>query len=111
MNLVLQVFLEGVKAALTADIKFQGGWYSPDDPPVTGLRAAARVYAGWGFTQAFYWHEVGCTPSLICTRGVLIKKIMLHNKVQAGIITCKECGITLKERNDDSLPCHKYLIK
>jgi homoserine acetyltransferase len=53
-----QVFLEGVKAALTADSKFQGGWYSPEDPPVTGLRAAARVYAGWGFTQAFYWHEV-----------------------------------------------------
>ncbi|KAK9909948.1 hypothetical protein WJX75_009924 [Coccomyxa subellipsoidea] len=52
-----KVFLEGVKAALTADSKFQGGWYSPEDPPVTGLRAAARVYAGWGFTQAFYWHE------------------------------------------------------
>lgn len=52
------MFLEGVRAALTADAKFQGGWYSPGDPPVTGLRAAARVYAGWGFTQAFYWHEV-----------------------------------------------------
>ena len=28
------------------------------EPPVTGLRAAARVYAGWGFSQAFYWDEV-----------------------------------------------------
>lgn len=54
----MQVFLEGVKAALTADAKFQGGWYSPDHLPVTGLRAAARVYAGWGFSQPFYWHEV-----------------------------------------------------
>ncbi len=54
----MQVFLEGVKAALTADAKFQGGWYSPENPPVTGLRAAARVYAGWGFSQPFYWHEV-----------------------------------------------------
>ncbi len=54
----MQVFLEGVKAALTADAKFQGGWYSPNDLPVTGLRAAARVYAGWGFSQPFYWQKV-----------------------------------------------------
>ncbi len=50
------VFLEGVKGALTADGAFRGGWY--DEQPVTGLRAAARVYAGWGFSQAFYWDEV-----------------------------------------------------
>jgi homoserine O-acetyltransferase/O-succinyltransferase len=53
-----RVFLEGVKAALTADAAFAGGWYRPDALPVTGLRAAARVYAGWGFSQAFYWNEV-----------------------------------------------------
>jgi homoserine O-acetyltransferase len=47
------VFLEGVKAALTADDAFKGGWY--EEKPVKGLRAAARVYAGWGFSQAFYW--------------------------------------------------------
>ena len=46
------VFLEGVKAALTADAAFEGGWY--DAQPATGLRAMARVYAGWGFSQAFY---------------------------------------------------------
>ena len=28
-----------------------------DAKPVVGLRAMARVYAGWGFSQAFYWHE------------------------------------------------------
>jgi homoserine O-acetyltransferase/O-succinyltransferase len=50
-----KVFLEGVKAALTADAAFAGGWY--DSPPTTGLRAAARVYAGWGFSQAFYWEK------------------------------------------------------
>ena len=50
------VFLEGVKAALTADDAFKGGWY--DEKPVKGLRAAARVYAGWGFSQAFYWDRV-----------------------------------------------------
>jgi homoserine O-acetyltransferase len=46
------VFLEGVKAALTADDAFAGGWY--ERPPYKGLRAMGRVYAGWGFSQAFY---------------------------------------------------------
>ena len=50
------VFLEGVKAALTADDAFAGGWY--EEQPQKGLRAMARVYAGWGFSQAFYWDEV-----------------------------------------------------
>ena len=49
------VFLEGVKAALTADAAWQYGWY--DEQPTRGLRAAARVYAGWGFSQAFYMEE------------------------------------------------------
>ncbi|EFJ34594.1 hypothetical protein SELMODRAFT_406061 [Selaginella moellendorffii] len=50
-----QVFLEGVKAALASDDAFQSGWYN--QLPTKGLRAAARVYAGWGFSQAFYWNE------------------------------------------------------
>jgi homoserine O-acetyltransferase/O-succinyltransferase len=50
------VFLEGVKAALTADAAFQEGWY--DKPTTKGLRAMARVYAGWGYSQAFYWEEL-----------------------------------------------------
>jgi homoserine O-acetyltransferase len=51
-----QVFLEGVKAALTADDAFKNGWY--EEKPAKGIRAAARVYAGWGFSQAFYWDQV-----------------------------------------------------
>jgi homoserine O-acetyltransferase/O-succinyltransferase len=50
------VFLEGVKAALTADAAWNHGWY--DEQPTKGLRAMARVYAGWGFSQAFHWEEV-----------------------------------------------------
>lgn len=46
------VFLEGVKAALTADARFDGGWY--DRPPERGIRAFARVWAGWGPSQTFY---------------------------------------------------------
>ena len=47
-----QVFLEGVKAALTADAKFNGGKYTSDDPPVVGLKACARVYAGEALNRA-----------------------------------------------------------
>jgi homoserine O-acetyltransferase len=46
------VFLEGVKGALTADAVWNNGWY--DKLPTVGLRAMARVYAGWGFSQQFY---------------------------------------------------------
>lgn len=46
------VFLEGVKAALCADAAWKDGDYT--SPPVTGLKAFARVYAGWAYSQAFY---------------------------------------------------------
>lgn len=46
------VFLEGLKAALTADATFHDGWY--DAPPTKGLIAFARVYAGWVYSQDFY---------------------------------------------------------
>ena len=50
------VFLEGVKAALTADDAWQDGWYGK--PPLKGLRAMGRVYAGWAASQAFYREEI-----------------------------------------------------
>jgi homoserine O-acetyltransferase len=46
------VFLEGVKAALMADATFAEGSY--DTPPVKGLDAFGRVYAGWVYSQDFY---------------------------------------------------------
>ena len=46
------VFLEGVKAALQADAAYKDGFYT--EQPAKGLRAAARVYAGWGLSQTFY---------------------------------------------------------
>lgn len=46
------VFLEGVKAAVTADCVWQQGDY--DEQPVTGLRAMGRCWAGWALSQAFY---------------------------------------------------------
>ena len=47
-----QVFLEGVKAALLADSAFADGDYTA--PPVVGLKAFGRVYAGWAYSQTFY---------------------------------------------------------
>ncbi len=46
------LFLEGIKAALTADAAWNGGCYTT--PPTTGLRAFARVYAGWAWSQAWF---------------------------------------------------------
>ena len=47
-----QVFLHGIKAALTCDPAWQNGTYQ--SPPQAGLKAFARVYAGWAYSQAFY---------------------------------------------------------
>ncbi|MBS1255038.1 MAG: Homoserine O-acetyltransferase [Deltaproteobacteria bacterium] len=50
------VFLEGVKAALTADQTWAGGHYTSS--PEAGLKAFGRVYAGWAFSQTFYREEL-----------------------------------------------------
>ena len=52
-----QVFLEGVRAAITCDAAFRRAG-TPDRSPTAVCGPAARVYAGWGFSQAFYWDEV-----------------------------------------------------
>src|SRR5205814_10309911 len=57
------VFLEGVKAALTADPAYRDGRFV--EKPVAGFRAMGRVYAGWAMTHGFYrnevWREAGFT--------------------------------------------------
>jgi len=47
-----QVFLQGVRAALTGDPSWRGDHFA--EHPVRGLRAMGRVYAGWAMSQAFY---------------------------------------------------------
>ena len=63
-----QVFLEGVKSALLAAKKHSSAGSSKDgvlpegeeyrtwttEEKEVGLKAFGRVYAGWGFSQAFY---------------------------------------------------------
>jgi hypothetical protein len=43
------LFLQGLRAALTADAAWMGGDYR--EQPVLGMRAFSRVYAGWGLSQ------------------------------------------------------------
>jgi len=56
-----RVFLEGIRATLTTDAAYRDGRFV--ERPVKGLRAFARVYAGWAMSQAFYreelWRSVG----------------------------------------------------
>jgi homoserine O-acetyltransferase/O-succinyltransferase len=55
------VFLESVKAALTADPAWQHGHFVAK--PAAGLRAMGRVYAGWAMSHEYYrdelWREAG----------------------------------------------------
>ncbi|MGE8411506.1 MAG: alpha/beta fold hydrolase [Pseudomonas sp.] len=46
------VFFDSVRAAIELDPVFDQGFY--DQAPHRGLRVAARIYAGWGFSQAFF---------------------------------------------------------
>jgi homoserine O-acetyltransferase len=50
------VFLEGLRGAITADPAWQGDRFV--GRPERGLRAFARVYAGWALSQAFYRERV-----------------------------------------------------
>jgi len=50
------VFLQGLRAALFADPLTRQSQAGP--PPVEGLKAFARVYAGWAYSQAFYRKEL-----------------------------------------------------
>lgn len=46
-------FLEGVGGGITTDSEgWKDGHYQ--EQPLRGLKALARAYSGWGFSQAFY---------------------------------------------------------
>jgi homoserine O-acetyltransferase len=58
-----KVFIDGVRATLTADVHYQDGRFTAF--PERGLRAMGRVYAGWAMSQTFYrnelWRDAGCS--------------------------------------------------
>ena len=49
------VFLDSVRVTIQADQDYNDGWY--DAPPLRGLRAAARVWSGWGISQEWWRQE------------------------------------------------------
>lgn len=60
-----KVFLDGVRATLTADANWTGTHFRAK--PENGLRAMGRVYAGWAMSQAFYragLHISDANPSM-----------------------------------------------
>ncbi|MBB3810483.1 alpha/beta fold hydrolase [Pseudochelatococcus contaminans] len=46
------LFFDSVRAAIELDADFREGFYTQQ--PQRGLRVAARIYAAWGFSQAFF---------------------------------------------------------
>jgi homoserine O-acetyltransferase len=50
------VFIESVRAALTADPAYRDGIFT--EKPVRGERAMGRIYAAWALSQAFYRDEL-----------------------------------------------------
>jgi homoserine O-acetyltransferase/O-succinyltransferase len=78
------VFLEGVKAALTADEAWKGGWFATQ--PVRGFQAFGRVYAGWGLSQAFYREEVWRTVG--------------YSSLEDFLVASWEAGFRRRDAND-----------
>lgn len=101
------VFLEGMRAALTADAAWKGGWY--DTPPVVGLRAIGRAWAGWGLSQAFYRQELYRTMGYASLEDFLVgywEGMMLQrdaNNMLALIWTWQHADISANPRYDGDL--------
>jgi homoserine O-acetyltransferase len=81
------VFLEGVKAALQADAIFAEGHYS--EPPVKGLKAFGRVYAGWAFSQTFYREQMYRQPGFESAEELLQDWEQDHLDWDANDLLCK----------------------
>jgi len=81
------VFLEGVKAALTADGAYNGGNYS--EPPVKGLKAFGRVYAGWAFSQTFFREKMYRFLGFDSTEQLLQDWEQDHLNWDANDLLCK----------------------
>jgi homoserine O-acetyltransferase len=81
------VFLEGVKAALQADADYADGRYR--SPPVKGLKAFARVYAGWAFSQTFFREHMYRLLGFDTAEGLLRDWEEEHLDWDANDLLCK----------------------
>jgi len=81
------VFLEGVKAALQADAVYADGRY--DSPPVKGLKAFGRVYAGWAFSQTFFREQMYRLKGFDSAEALLQDWEQDHLNWDANDLLCK----------------------
>lgn len=81
------VFLEGVKAALTADGDWAGGRYS--SPPEKGLRAFGRSYAGWAYSSAFFNDGEYRARDFDSVEALLVDWELDHLQWDANDLLCK----------------------
>jgi homoserine O-acetyltransferase len=81
------VFLEGVKAALQADAVYADGNYS--SPPIKGLKAFGRIYAGWAFSQTFYREQMYRLKGFDCAEELLQDWEQDHLDWDANDLLCK----------------------
>ena len=65
------VFIEGVRAALTADPAYLDGAFTAR--PVRGYRAMGRLYAGWAMSQEFYREELWRTIGFSSLEDYLVR--------------------------------------
>lgn len=66
-----KVFLEGIRATLTADGAWRDGRFV--ERPVRALRAFGRVYAGWAMSQAFYREKLWSTMGFASLEDYLVR--------------------------------------
>lgn len=66
-----KVFLEGIRAVLTADVAWQGDRFV--ERPIRSLRAFSRIYAGWAVSQDFYREELWSTIGFTSLEDFLIR--------------------------------------
>lgn len=66
-----QVFLESLRAALTADPHYIDGAFT--GRPVRGHRAFGRIYASWALSQEFYREEVWRTIGFTSLEDFLVR--------------------------------------
>src|SRR3546814_19222036 len=77
-----------VRAALTADPAWRDGWFA--EPPLRGLRAMGRLYAGWAMSQTFYRRELWRGLGFDCLEDFLVAGREGTFRRQIGRASCRE---------------------
>jgi homoserine O-acetyltransferase len=81
------VFLAGVKAALQADAQYNNGHYRT--PPIKGLKAFGRIYAGWAFSQTFYREQMYKLKGFDSAEDLMLDWEQDHLDWDANDLLCK----------------------